>query len=108
METEDISSFKQIPVLSRSCKLLVSLHGFFVELLLQILLNMANKLSSNFSHKERTISPVPQVLDRLEEIISHPTPRMHRKLNDSFKSEDNIKESVSLLTNTYTVCQIVV
>jgi len=68
-----------------------------------VLSTMANKSSSNFSHMERTISleTEPQALDQLGDNVSPPTPRMHRKPNDSFKSEDNLKEGISLLTNTY-------
>ena len=65
---------------------------------------MADKSSSAFSHKERTISPetTSQASDQpRENVVSPPTPRTHGKPNDSFKSEDNLTEGVSLLTNAY-------
>ena len=66
---------------------------------------MADKSLSNFSHKERTIispktDPQPSALDGPGENVSPPTPRTHRKPNDSFKLENNIKEGVSFLTST--------
>ena len=49
----------------------------------------------------RTISPktVPQASEQPGDNVSPPTPRTH--LNYSFKSEDNLTEGVSFLTNVY-------
>jgi hypothetical protein len=65
---------------------------------------MADKSTSAFSHKERTISPEPasQATDQPGENVSPPTnPRMHGKPNDRLNSEDNLTEGVSFLANAY-------